>query len=120
MDLSRGTARLTKELGQVKKKLDQTVQHEKTLSIEVKQYTEALNKSRFEYDTLKTEAADYLILKATHEVVQKQVQKLIKENDELRSSRTRKWFAIGALVLLCGLLIGLFVGRIEKKRKSYY
>ncbi|MBW2609356.1 MAG: TIGR04211 family SH3 domain-containing protein [Deltaproteobacteria bacterium] len=120
MDLSRGTARLTKELGQVKKKLDQKVQREKQLSTEVKQYTEALNKSRYEYDTLKTEAADYLKLKEAYETVQKDIQQLLKEKEELRSSQTRKWFAIGALVLLCGLIIGLLVGRQEKKRKSYY
>ena len=55
-------------------------------------------------------------LKENHEATLKTVQRLTKENESLRSSQRKKWFVTGALVLLCGLLIGRLVG----KRKSLY
>ncbi len=69
-------------------------------------------------ETLKRKVADYLELKATHEIAQETVQTLTKENENLRSSQRNKWFAMGALVLLCGLMIGLVIGSKEKKRRS--
>ena len=42
-----------------------------------------------------------------------------EENQSLRSSERNKWFAIGALVLLCGLVFGMIVGRQQKKRRYY-
>jgi len=68
--------------------------------------------------TLKRKVADYLELKAAHEIAQETVQTLTRENESLRSSQRNKWFAMGALVLLCGLMIGLVIGGKEKKRRS--
>ncbi len=56
-------------------------------------------------------------LKENHEATLKTVQRLTKENESLRSSQKKKWFVTGALVLLCGLMIGLVVG---KRKSSYY
>jgi len=56
--------------------------------------------------------------RSTLETTQKEVQKLTRENEQLSSSQRTKWFALGALVLLCGLIIGLVVGRQQKKRRS--
>jgi len=69
-------------------------------------------------ETLKRKVADYLELKAAHEIAQETVQTLTRENESLRSSQRNKWFAMGALVLLCGLMIGLVIGGKEKKRRS--
>jgi len=69
-------------------------------------------------ETLKWKVADYLELKAAHEIAQETVQTLTRENENLRSSQRNKWFAMGALVLLCGLMIGLVIGGKEKKRRS--
>lgn len=55
-------------------------------------------------------------LKEDYEATLKTVQMLTKENENLRSSRRTKWFVAGALVLVCGLMIGLVMG----KRKSPY
>ncbi len=68
--------------------------------------------------TLKRKVADYLELKAAHEIAQETVQTLTRENENLRSSQRNKWFAMGGLVLLCGLMIGLVIGGKEKKRRS--
>jgi SH3 domain protein len=56
-------------------------------------------------------------LKENHKATLKTVQRLTKENESLRSSQRKKWFVTGALVLLCGLMIGLVVG---KRKSSYY
>jgi SH3 domain protein len=54
------------------------------------------------------------------ETAQGDVQGLTKENESLKSSQRNRWFAMGALVLLCGLMIGVVVGRQQRKRKSIY
>ncbi len=42
------------------------------------------------------------------------------KGEKFRSSYRTKWFATGALVLLCGLMIGLVIGRQQKRRSSLY
>ena len=42
------------------------------------------------------------------------------KDEKFRSSYRTKWFATGALVLLCGLMIGLVIGRQQKRRSSLY
>jgi len=51
--------------------------------------------------------------------IQRKATRLADENQRLKSSQQHKWFAIGALVLLCGLLIGLVIGRRQKSRRFY-
>jgi SH3 domain protein len=51
--------------------------------------------------------------------MQKNVRSLADENQRLKSSQQHKWFLIGALVLLCGLLIGLMIGRKQRSRRFY-
>lgn len=69
-------------------------------------------------ETLKRKIGDYMELKAAHETAQETVQTLTRENESMRSSQRNKWFAMGALVLLCGLMIGLVIGGKERKRRS--
>ncbi len=52
------------------------------------------------------------------ESAQKEVQRFAEENQKLRSSQKNYSFAMGALVLLFGLMIGLVIGRQQKKRRS--
>jgi SH3 domain protein len=42
------------------------------------------------------------------------------KNEKFRSSQRTKWFGTGALVLLCGLMIGLVIGRQQKRKSSLY
>jgi len=69
-------------------------------------------------ETLKQKVGDYLKLRTGYETAQETVQTLTEENETLRSSQRNKWLAMGALVLLCGLMIGLVIGRQQKKRRS--
>lgn len=92
---------------------------------ELEKTTEALRTVKNEYDALKNEASSFLDLKkrfdttkADLERVQEDLAKITEENMQLRSSHRHRWFLTGALVLLFGLIIGLIMGRREKKRTS--
>ncbi|MBW1767022.1 MAG: SH3 domain-containing protein [Deltaproteobacteria bacterium] len=71
-------------------------------------------------ETLKRKVGDYSELKESNEATQETIQTLTKENENLKSFQRN--FTQGALVLLCGLIIGLILGRQQKKRRSslYY
>ena len=45
---------------------------------------------------------------------------LEQENDELTSQKTRNWFLAGALVLLVGIILGLWLPRMRWQRRSRY
>jgi len=71
------------------------------------------------------EVAEYLRLKTSFEStrssldnMEQEVQRLSLENEKLTSSQRNRWFATGGLVLLCGMMIGLVVGRQQKKRRT--
>jgi SH3 domain protein len=88
---------------------------------------EELEKLQQEYERLKSGASEYLELKREHsdmkagfEANMEKLQNLAEENRVLRSMERTKWFATGAVVLVCGLVIGLIFGRREKKRRSPY
>jgi SH3 domain protein len=120
-------ARIKEKLEQLESEQGETTRREQDLARELKKNVDALKKLRGEYDSLKRGASDYLKLKKNYdatrtelETTQKTAQSLTKENERLRYSQRNKWFATGALVLLVGLIIGLVLGRKEKKRKSLY
>ena len=68
-------------------------------------------------ETLKQEADKYVKLKTVHDSSQKTIQMLTKENENLRFSQKNRLFLSGALVLLCGLISGMLVGRQQKKQR---
>ncbi len=47
-----------------------------------------------------------------------QSQLLTMENDSLKSSNTKTWFAIGAAVLFAGILLGLILPRLRFSKKD--
>lgn len=111
---------IKKELSELQKKLEITLVSEKNLTEDVRGYVEALHSSQREYASLKKKGGEYINLKTSYEQLQKDLKESEIENQALRNSQRNKWFATGALILLCGLMIGLLVGRQEKKRRSYY
>ncbi len=87
--------------------------------------TEALEALRAQHESLRNEAAGFLDLKRDYGKIQSdltnretKLAEIIEENGLLRSSHRNRWFLTGALVLLVGLLIGLTIGRREKKHAS--
>jgi len=88
---------------------------------------EKLRKLEAGYEALKSGSANYLKLKDQNDSVnatlmsaQEDVQRLIRENENLKLSQNIKWFIIGAAVLVVGWLIGLVTGRYQRRRRSVY
>jgi SH3 domain protein len=112
--------RMEKELDAVKKELKETAHREDIVKTKLNKLTAELQESQDEYEALKEESFDYIRLRTAYEATKNNIDQLTKENEELKSSQMNRWFITGALILLCGLLLGLLFGRQEKKRKAYY
>lgn len=102
-------------------------QNEQRLKTDLEKKTNDLQELQREYQTLKAGSGDFIELKQKQKTtrillktLKEKSELLTAENESLRSSQSNKWFATGALVLLCGLMIGLLVGKQQRKSKSSY
>jgi SH3 domain protein len=123
--LGEENASLKEKLGLLEDQMGELQRRNKELTIKLEGSEDSLRKMTSQYDTLKKGSASYLELKRDHEAAtaaletaEEKVRKLSEENEILQSSQRNKWFATGALVLLCGLMIGVVVGSRQKKRRS--
>jgi SH3 domain protein len=114
-------------LQSLEKRLAEKTDLERKSSKELENTLASLEKVTNEYETLKKGSADFLALQAEHEATQTELSKtrdslelITAKYDELKSSERKKWFLIGAGVILFGILVGVILGRREKKRKSVY
>jgi SH3 domain protein len=89
--------------------------------------TDKLEKLEAEYESFKTGAADYLSLKQEYDSTksalaqaQENVRSLSEEMEDLKISQKIRWFIAGSLVLLSGWVIGVIMGRYQKKRRSHF
>lgn len=89
--------------------------------------TQAFSEIQSKYQKLKEEAAGYLKLKAEYEAAQQKMQeavttseKLAEENAAMKASQRNTWFLTGGAVMLAGLIVGIILGKREKRRKSTY
>lgn len=118
---------LNAKITRVQKEFVDESQQRQGLTAELKRKTEELEVLNKEYLELKKGAEGYLRVKTLYEAAEKnmkaaqaELSKLAAENESLKSSQENRWFLSGALVLLCGLLIGGIVGRQQRKRRSLY
>lgn len=125
--LKEENTRLKERLAHMENKWSEAVRREQEVTEKLQDHTEALHRFQKEYESLRQEAADYLELKAAHtgilsamEPIQKRIQGLSEENERLKSSDSIKFFIVEVLVLLTGLIIGLAMGREQKKQRSLY
>jgi SH3 domain protein len=119
--------RLRERTAILESRLGEAIRKEQALSEEGEQKAKDLEAIKQEYKALKEGAEGYLRLQATYKATQSElerarneVQRLEDETKRLRSSQMNRWFATGALVLLCGLLIGLMIGRQQRRRRFLY
>ncbi|HET57430.1 MAG TPA: TIGR04211 family SH3 domain-containing protein [Deltaproteobacteria bacterium] len=96
-----------------------------TLATELKEKTEKLDELERNYEVLQKESSTFLDLREKFERTRAELANTehalaerTRECELLRSSHSYKWFLSGALVLFTGLLVGLIMGRREKKRSS--
>jgi SH3 domain protein len=108
--------------GNFEQRWQELSQREQSVTQQLKETTDKLQQLQGQYDKLKEGSANYLKLKGEYdqtrsalEVAQKDLQRLSNENQSLKYSQNIKWFATGALVPFFGWLVGLFMGRRQKR-----
>lgn len=113
---------LQEKLKHTETKCNESSQNEQHLKSILEQKTDALQKLQQEYETLKAGSKDLLSLKEEQKYTQivlkenEEMKKmLINENENLRLSEKKNWLAMGALILLWGLMIGIAIGKHRKK-----
>jgi SH3 domain protein len=118
---------IKEKLTPLENKLSDSLRYQGELETKLKDNSQALSRLKKEYESLKQGSAGYLELKATYtatqaklETVEKEFTGLTQEYKKLSSSERNRWFATGAGVLLLGLIIGLVLGRLQRKRRSSY
>jgi SH3 domain protein len=117
---------LKSKLGEVQSALNEAQHKRDELTSAVEKKTTLLDQTQKNYEALKKGAQGFLKLKKINETnevslkaARQELEKLRAEREKWTSSEMTQWFATGALVLLCGLLIGIMMGRQQKKRKYY-
>jgi len=123
-NLAKETTSLKEKLGLTEKKWRESSNRARELQEKLEKTSESLKKVQADFDSLKNESSDFLKLKREYEAAtsdlktaQDAVQRLTKENEILESSKTMEWLLTGALIFLGAWLIGLIIGRREKKRR---
>jgi len=118
---------LQAKLVQMESALNETQRKREELASELQKKSKVLEEIQEKYEALKQGAEGFLKLRRANEMnetalkaARLDLEKLTTEVEQLRSSQVTRWFATGALVLLCGLLLGIMVGRQQKKKKSFY
>lgn len=131
-ELQAGTAKeqntaLKEKLARIEQERNDLKRHETDLSGQLHETTAGLEKLQGQYDALSKGAAGYITLKMDFDAAKSALESnrstleaLSGENRELKSSQRDKWVLTGAAILLCGLIIGLVMGRMQKRKRSLY
>ena len=109
---------LTKELETYKEKLQIETARTMQLDEQLKETMKNLNTARNDYNTLRKEAGEFIKLKTKYDQTKHNEQRLATELRALENSKRNKWLALGALIMLFGLIIGLQIGKQGKRGRS--
>ena len=126
-ELEAEVTKLRTKLGETDKALGAMSHQSQDLAAQLKRKTQELDRLEKEHSDLRRGAEGYLKLKALHDATEKnlaatqnELLRVVKENERMRSSQLNAWFLYGALVVLCGLLIGTLIGRQQRRRRSSF
>jgi SH3 domain protein len=118
-EASRGSS-LNAQLGTIRTEYDNATRRIETLEREKSELEEELGE-------IKRTSANVLSINNQNKQLREQlaaeeirVATLEQENRELTSQTTRYWFMSGALVLVVGMVLGLWLPRIRWQRRSRY
>ena len=70
--------------------------------------------------SIKEEREEANNLQQSYKETKQEIARLTAENDVLKSSKRKKWFTTGGLVMFSGLLVGLLVGKQPRKRRLIF
>ena len=120
MELKQKNNLITEELMNLESKYEEALALEKATAQKLKEKKAAFKQLKKDYSTLKAESAEYLKLKKIHEENIKILHTMNIENESLKASSRSYLVALGALILLSGLIIGVVIGRQNKRHQSPY
>lgn len=120
-------AAMKTKLTQAEGTLNEVQRQRSELASELQKVSKLLEETKTRYETLRQGSEGFIKLQKAHErseaalaTARSDLDALRKEHERLQSSQMNRWFATGALILLCGLLLGVLVGRQQKTRRSFY
>ncbi len=121
------SAELKQKVADLEKELSETVRREQELAISLEDTAATLAELREEHESLKEGAAGYLDLKDAYtetqselEATQLKLDEVTKRYEKLKASEKWKWIGTGGGIFLLALIIGIVLGRKQKKRRSSY
>ena len=124
-NLRNENSKLKEKVGRLEKEWKVTGGREKEVTRVLRETSYKLSKLQKKYNELEKGSANYVQLKKDYEGTmanmvnsQRNVDRLTTENQILRASQRNKWLGMGALILLCGLFIGIAMGKYQKRQKS--
>ena len=126
-ELEAEVAKLKTKLGQTEKDLGAMSHQSQDLAAQLKRKTQEFDRLQKDHLDLQRGAEGYLKLKTLHAATEKnlaatqnELLRVVKENERMSSSQLNGWFLNGALVILCGLMIGTLIGRQQRRRRSSF
>jgi SH3 domain protein len=119
-EMENQVAHIKERADRLDKELSDTLGREKRLMRDLEKTTKELKEMNGKYEVLKKGSAGYVEVKEAYEKTRVEMERLTKENELLKKSEQRKWVGLGAAILLIGLIIGLVMGRRQRKRSSLY
>ena len=126
-ELIKKNARLKEEISQLEGKLSEVTESQRRLSQQLKDTAQAYQEVEQKYESLKKDCSNFLSLKQRYDMnvkelkkIKSKLNKVEKENEELKRSQAHRWFATGAFVLFSGIVLGFILGRQKKRRSIYY
>jgi len=118
-------SKLKQKLARTEKEWREIGGREKEASKGLKETSYKFHTLQRRYDELKKGSSNYVKLKedydstrAALDTSKREVNRLTNENELLRASQRNKWLGMGALILLFGLIVGISMGKFQKKQKS--
>ena len=121
------SAEFKQKAADLEKELNEAVRRGQELTVSLEDTTTTLAELREEHESLREGAADYLELKETHTVAQSELEatrlkleELTERHEKLKASEKWKWIGTGGGIFFLALIIGIMLGRKQKKRRSSY
>lgn len=125
--LQQENSSLKSKLASITGKNDETASHNDKLQQELDNCLTSLSTTRKEYQTLREDTDNVVIIKEnldkskiTISKLQKEFGKVAEENNDLKKYQNIKWFLAGGGTLIFGCIVGMMLARSRKRKSSYY
>ena len=126
-DLTERLATLRDQSGDRGRELDDLRQANAAATQRIASLEQANTRLQSDYDALQKKSANVINIDRENTTLRKeltdtqiQLQSTVEENRELSSRRVMQWFIIGALVLLVGIVLGLILPGMRRRKRGGY